>query len=282
MNTVLDKIAAYKREEVNAAKKARPLRGLMIDAREAPAPRGFRAALESAREAKKPGLIAEIKKASPGQGVIRADFDPEKLARSLERGGATCLSVLTDSPSFQGDPEDLMAARQATHLPVLRKDFMLEPYQIVQSRALGADCVLVIMAMVKDDAAAKLLGAAREWGMDAIIEVHDGNELDRALQFETGLIGINNRDLKTFQVNLNIAHDLASRIPNHILRIAESGIDCGADIRELHGSGYQAFLIGETLMRADDPGQKLQQLLQDAGPCTPYTSTAVPWRGTVQ
>src|SRR6185436_16247795 len=205
MTTILDKIAAYKREEVKAAKSEHPLRTLMTQAREAPAPRGFRAALETARKRKKTGLIAEIKKASPSQGVIRADFDPEKIARAYERGGATCLSVLTDAPSFQGAPEDLIVARQATSLPVLRKDCMLEPYQIVQSRALGADCILVIMAMVNDKAAAKLLPAAREWGMDAIIEVHDESALERAAQFDDGMIGINNRDLKTFVTDIGTA-----------------------------------------------------------------------------
>ena len=261
MNTVLDKIAAYKREEVNAAKKARPLRGLMIDAREAPAPRGFHAALENAREAKKPGLIAEIKKASPSQGIIRADFDPEKLARALERGGATCLSVLTDSRSFQGDPEDLMAARQATHLPVLRKDFMLEPYQIVQSRALGADCVLVIMAMVTDEVAAKLLGAAREWGMDAIVEVHDGNEMDRALQFEGGIIGINNRDLKTFVTDIETAIRLKPLVPSDRHVVAESGLSKAEDLTKLAAAGISSYLIGETLMRADDVEAATHSLL---------------------
>jgi indole-3-glycerol phosphate synthase len=261
MSTVLDKIAAYKREEVNAAKKARPLRSLMTDAREAPPPRGFRAALESAREAKKPALIAEIKKASPSQGVIRADFDPEKLARSFERGGATCLSVLTDSPSFQGDPEDLMAAHQATHLPVLRKDFMLEPYQIVQSRAWGADCVLVIMAMVKDDAAAKLLGAAREWGMDAIIEVHNGDELERALQFESGIIGINNRDLKTFATDIGTAIRLKSLVPTDRHVVAESGLSKPEDLTRLAAVGISSYLIGESLMRADDVESATHSLL---------------------
>src|SRR5258707_13611531 len=170
--SVLDTIATYKRDEVAAAKQARPLRSLMLDAREAPAPRGFRAALEAARAEKRPGLIAEIKKASPSQGVIRKDFDPEVLARDYERGGATCLSVLTDGPSFQGASDDLMVARQATKLPVLRKDFMLEPYQIVQSRALGADCVLVILAMLNDAVAGALIAVARDWDMDVMVEVH--------------------------------------------------------------------------------------------------------------
>ena len=252
MTTILDKIAAYKREEVKRAKAERPLRDLMREARDAPLPRGFRAALEAARQNRKPGLIAEIKKASPSQGVIRADFDPEKLARSYERGGATCLSVLTDTPSFQGAPDDLMTARHATHLPVLRKDFMLEPYQIVQSRALGADCVLVILGMVPDNTAAKLLGAAREWGMDAIIEVHDEREMARALEYEYGLIGINNRDLKTFVTDIETSLRLYPLVPAGRHVIAESGLSEPADLSRLAQAGISSFLIGESLMRADD------------------------------
>ena len=252
MTTILDKIAAYKREEVTAAKAERPLRGLLTEAREAPAPRGFRAALEAARKRKKPGLIAEIKKASPSQGVIRADFEPDKLARAYERGGATCLSVLTDSPSFQGAPEDLIVARQATHLPVLRKDFMLDPYQIVQSRALGADCILVIMAMVTDETAALLLGAAREWGMDAIIEVHDKSEMERALEFDAGLIGINNRDLKTFVTDIGTTIRLYPLVPKERHVVAESGLSKPEDLTKLAKAGISSYLIGESLMRADN------------------------------
>ena len=259
--TILDKIAAYKREEVAVAKAERPLRGLLTEAREAPAPRGFRAALEAARKRKKPGLIAEIKKASPSQGVIRADFDPEKLARAYERGGATCLSVLTDSPSFQGAPEDLIVARQATHLPVLRKDFMLDPYQIVQSRALGADCVLVIMAMVSDETAALLLGAAREWGMDAIVEVHDEAEMARALKFEAGLIGINNRDLKTFVTDIETAVRLYPLAPKDRHVVAESGLSKPEDLTKLAKAGISSYLIGESLMRADNVEAATHSLL---------------------
>ena len=261
MTTILDKIAAYKREEVKAAKSEHPLRGLMTQAREAPAPRGFRAALETARKRKKPGLIAEIKKASPSQGVIRADFDPEKLARAYERGGATCLSVLTDTPSFQGAPEDLIVARQATHLPVLRKDFMLDPYQIVQSRALGADCVLVIMAMVPDETAAQLLGAAREWGMDAIIEVNDEQEMSRALEFETGLIGINNRDLKTFVTDIETSIRLHPLVPAERHVVAESGLSKPEDLIKLAKAGISSYLIGESLMRADNVEAATHSLL---------------------
>jgi len=261
MTTILDKIAAYKREEVRAAKAEQPLRGLLTQAREAAAPRGFRAALEAARKRKKPGLIAEIKKASPSQGVIRADFEPEKIARSYERGGATCLSVLTDTPSFQGAPEDLIVARQATHLPVLRKDFMLDPYQIVQSRALGADCVLVIMAMVSDETAALLLGAAREWGMDAIVEVHDEEEMNRALKFDAGLIGINNRNLKTFVTDIETTIRLRPLVPADRHVVAESGLSKPEDLTKLAKAGISSYLIGESLMRADNVEAATHSLL---------------------
>jgi len=261
MSTILDKIAAYKRDEVKAAKAERPLRSVMTQAREAPAPRGFRAALETARQKKKPGLIAEIKKASPSQGVIREDFDPEKLSRSYERGGATCLSVLTDSPSFQGAPEDLIVARQATRLPVLRKDFMLDPYQIVESRALGADCVLVIMALVRDETAAKLLGAAREWGMDAIIEVHDEKEMTRALEFDEALIGINNRNLKTFVTDIETAVRLRPLVPAGRHIVAESGLSKPEDLTKLAKAGISSYLIGESLMRATDVEAATHSLL---------------------
>ncbi len=259
--SILDDIAAYKREEVAAAKRARPLRVLMQDARHATSPRGFQAALETAKIEGRPGLIAEIKKASPSAGVIRADFDPESLARDYERGGAACLSVLTDGPSFRGAPDDLKVARQATHLPVLRKDFMLEPYQIVQSRALGADCVLVILAMVDDTIAAKLLGAAREWGMDAIIEVHDEEELTRALQFDSGLIGINNRNLKTFVTDIGTCVRLRAHVPDGRLVIAESGLSKPDDLTRLAACGISSYLIGESLLRADDVEAATHSLL---------------------
>ena len=259
--SVLEKIAAYKRVEVSEAKKARPLRMLMQDARHATAPRGFHAALDKAKEEGRPGLIAEIKKASPSAGVIRADFDPESLARDYEKGGATCLSVITDTPSFQGAPDDLRVARQATHLPVLRKDFMLDPYQIVQSRALGADCILVILAMVDDTVAAKLLGAAREWGMDAIIEVHDEEELARAFQFDFGLIGINNRNLKTFTTDIETSIRLRSRVPDGRHVVAESGLSKSDDLTKLAACGISSYLIGESLMRADDVEAATHSLL---------------------
>jgi indole-3-glycerol phosphate synthase len=250
--SVLERIAAYKRQEIAAAKKARPLKLLEVAAEEASAPRGFRAALEAARIAKRPGLIAEIKKASPSKGMIRAVFDPEVLARDYEQGGATCLSVLTDTPSFQGAPDDLMTARQATKLPVLRKDFMLDPYQIVQSRALGADCILIIMAMVDDEIAEDLLEAAREWGMDALVEVHNEEELTRALALDSDLIGINNRDLRTFVTDIGTAIRLKPLVPAGKHVVAESGLSTSDDLNRLAAVGITSFLIGESLMRADD------------------------------
>jgi indole-3-glycerol phosphate synthase len=259
--SVLDTIATYKRREVAAAKQARPLRSLTLDAQEAPAPRGFRAALEAARW---PGLIAEIKKASPSQGVIREDFDPEVLARGYERGGATCLSVLTDAPSFQGAEDDLMIARQATELPVLRKDFMLEPYQIVQSRALGADCVLVIIAMLKDSVAMQLIEAARAWGMDALVEVHDEDELERAIALDADLIGINNRDLKTFVTDLDTAIRLKPLVPADRHVVAESGLSTAKDLMRLATVGITSYLIGESLMRADNVETATRALLSEA------------------
>jgi indole-3-glycerol phosphate synthase len=259
--SILEKIAAYKREEVAAAKKLRTLKALTADAHDAPAPRGFRAALETAKAQKRPGLIAEIKKASPSKGVIRTDFDPEILARDYERGGATCLSVLTDTPSFQGAADDLMAARQATHLPVLRKDFMLDPYQVVQSRALGADCILVIMAMVDDAMAAKLCEAATEWGMDCLVEVHDEKELERALELETGLIGINNRDLTSFITDIGTAIRLRPLVPASRHVVAESGLSTPADLMRLAAAGITSYLIGESLMRADDVETATHELL---------------------
>ena len=250
--SVLERIAAYKREEIAASKKVRPLKSREIAACEASAPRGFRAALEAARAAKRPGLIAEIKKASPSKGVIRKVFDPELLARDYEQGGATCLSVLTDTPSFQGAPDDLMVARQATKLPVLRKDFMLDPYQIVESRALGADCVLIIMAMVDDELAEELLEAAHDWDMDALVEVHNEEEVERALALDADLIGINNRDLTTFVTDIGTAIRLKPLIPADKRVVAESGLSTSDDLNRLAAVGITSYLIGESLMRADD------------------------------
>lgn len=249
---ILDKIAAYKRAEIAAAKAAKPLTSLMREAREAPPPRGFQAALQTAARSARPGLIAEIKKASPSKGLIRPHFHPEAAARAYERAGAVCLSVLTDGPSFQGSPEHLITARAAVDLPVLRKDFMLDPYQVAQSRAIGADCILVILATLNDEDAHSLMASAREWGMDALIEVHDESETARAVDLGAEMIGINNRDLKTFATSLDTALRLKPRIPSGRLVIAESGLSTPADLRKLATAGIGAYLIGEALMRFDD------------------------------
>ncbi len=250
--TILDDIAGYKRDEVAAAKAKVPPAEIEARARAAGVPRGFRAALLRARAEHRIGLIAEIKKASPSKGLIRADFDPPALAQAYEKGGAACLSVLTDTPSFQGAPEFLVAARAATRLPVLRKDFMLEPYQVAEARAWGADAVLVIMAMVDDLTAAALIAGARAWGMDALVEVHDEKELARALPLGADLIGINNRDLRTFATDLAVTQRLAPRIPDNILVVAESGLSRREDLALLGKVGVTTFLIGEGLMRQTD------------------------------
>jgi indole-3-glycerol phosphate synthase len=250
--SILDDIADYKRREIAAAKAAVPPDEIDARARAADAPRGFRAALLAARTEARAGLIGEIKKASPSKGLIRADFDPAALAHAYEVGGATCLSVLTDAPSFQGAPEFLIAARAATKLPVLRKDFMLEPYQVAEARAWGADAILVIMAMVDDAAAAALIAAARAWGMDALVEVHDLPQLQRTLALGADLIGINNRDLKTFATELDVTLRLAPLIPADKLVVAESGLSRREDLALLAKAGVTTFLVGEGLMRQND------------------------------
>ena len=260
-NDILAHIAAYKSREIEAAKAATSIQTLEAAARGAPPPRGFRAALKRARAAGRPGLIAEIKKASPSKGIIRPDFDPPALARAYEKGGASCLSVLTDGPSFQGAGEYLIAARSATSLPVLRKDFMLEPYQIVESRALGADCILVIMAMVDDPTAAALIEAANIWGMDALVEVHEDDELRRALALGTDFIGINNRNLKTFVTDIATSITLSTRIPKNCHVVAESGLSTSEDLALLMRSGVSSFLIGESLMRKADVELATRNLL---------------------
>ncbi|MCK0166460.1 indole-3-glycerol phosphate synthase TrpC [Jannaschia sp. S6380] len=258
--TILDRIKAYKLEDVAARKTARDLAAVEEDARAAPAVRPFAGALHRASIAGY-GLIAEIKKASPSKGLIRADFDPPALARAYADGGATCLSVLTDGPSFQGDDAYLVAARAAVDLPVLRKDFLYDPWQVAESRALGADCILIIMASVSDGQAAELESAAFDWGMDALIEVHNQAELERATRLESRLLGINNRDLNTFVTDLQVTHDLSRRAPDDRLLVSESGLNTPEELEEVARHGVRCFLIGESLMRQSDVATATRDLL---------------------
>jgi indole-3-glycerol phosphate synthase len=259
--TILDDIAKYKREEIAQAKARLPQLAVEETARAVDAPRGFRDALLKARKEGRYGLIAEIKKASPSKGLIRADFDPSFLARKYEAGGATCLSVLTDTPSFQGAPDFLRQARLASRLPCLRKDFLFDPYQVVEARAWGADCILVILAAVTDAEARALMDEAHRWKMDVLVEVHTKPELDRALKLGADMIGINNRDLRTFITDILVTIELAPGIPSEVLVVAESGLSEPDDLARLGEAGVTTFLIGESLMRQPDVAAATRALL---------------------
>ncbi len=263
MTDVLARICAIKREHVARRKTALPMASLLAGLPDEP-PRGFARTLAAAAADGRLALIAEIKKASPSRGVIRADFDPPALARAYALGGAACLSVLTDTPFFQGEDEYLQAARAAAPLPALRKDFMLDPWQIVESRALGADCVLLIMACLEDAIARDLAAVAAEHGMDVLVEVHDEAELDRALSLPGTLLGINNRNLKTLEIDLATFERLAPRAPADRLLVAESGLYAHADLRRMADAGARAFLVGESLMREADVAGATRRLLAAA------------------
>lgn len=261
MSDILERIAAYKAQELAERQAKVPFSDLEWDARHASPPRGFRAALEAAHGPGRLALIAEIKKASPSKGLIRAEFDPPILASAYELGGAACLSVLTDKPSFHGDERHLIAARAAVLLPVLRKEFLIDPWQVVESRAIGADAVLVILAMVDDACAAKLMAEAGRWGMDVLVEVHDEEELARAKRLGAKLIGVNNRNLRTFETDIAVTERLAPLVPADAMLVTESGVFTSLDVARLERCGARAMLVGESLMRQPDVEAATRALL---------------------
>lgn len=262
MNTpdVLKKILAAKADELAAARRARPLPEVRREAEAMPPARGFAAALAARAGRGRAAVIAEIKQASPSKGLLRADFDPPAIARSYLAGGATCLSVLTDAPFFKGSLDDLRAVRAAVDLPLLRKDFLLDPYQVYEARAAGADCILLIVAALDDALLTDLYAAAAELGLDALIEVHDERELERAMRLDPRLLGVNNRNLHTFETRLDTTVRLAARVPRECTLVAESGIHSAADVALIRAAGVHAFLVGEAFMRAADPGARLAEL----------------------
>lgn len=278
--TKLEEILAATRARVAAQKERADLHALE-KAAATHQPRGFRKRLHAMAQLG-PAVIAELKKASPSKGMLRGTFPVGILANQLARNGASALSVLTDEQFFEGSLTNLLEASAATNLPCLRKDFIVDEFQIVEARAHHADAVLLILAALDDAAFRRLLDYAQSLELDVLCEVHDTEELRRALEGGADIVGVNSRDLKTFNISLSTLVDMVENIPGHVLKVAESGIDKGKDIRELHAAGYQAFLIGEALMRADDPGDKLQQLLHDAGWYSPSSKSSANWRGTVQ
>lgn len=279
MSNVLERICADKLAVVEQSKARRTMSALRVEANRATPPRGFAASLKAASRVGY-GLIAEIKRASPSKGLIRDDFDPALLATAYQEGGATCLSVLTDTPYFQGIDDHLMAARAAVELPVLRKDFMLDPYQILESRALGADCILLIMAALTDEQAIELEKIAHGFGMDVLIEIHDETELERALKLSSPLMGINNRNLKTLETSLDNTRRLAPMVPADRILVCESGLYTRDDLAEMANIGARCFLVGESLMRQDDVARAVRELLTDPLPAATASATKDSERAT--